>query len=182
MSTNLPDFEKAQYIAEVEPQLATGHGLTGAAWDGVQADGGFWKAMAAGVFGALLGSVAYAAFTLITHIEIGFVALFLGAFIAGAMMNVTGGVGGRRYQISAAALTYLSVTMAVVIEALWQIHAKGTDLSRISLKGYVAMTIMALLWPFLSLRHFVSGAIGLFILFLAMRSAWSVAAGKKPNG
>ena len=116
MSTNLPDFEKAVYVAESEPQLTPGHELTGASWSDQTPDGGFLTAILYGIVAAIIGSFLYAAFTIITHIEIGIVALFLGAFIAGAMMHPTGGVGGRRYQIAAAVLTYLSVSMAEIPE------------------------------------------------------------------
>ena len=73
--------------------------------------------------------------------------------------------------------------MAGVVELLWQLHAKGMDLSRISTKGYVILLRIGLESPFLDLKdRFFSGLIGLFILYLAMQSAWKVAAGNRTNG
>jgi hypothetical protein len=182
MSTELPDFNRAEYVAEPQAQLAPAYEYKGGL-DAQEVRDEFPKALLFGMVAAILGCLAYAAFTIVTHITIGFVALFLGAFIAGAMLHATDGVGGRNYQIAAVVLTYLSVSMAGVVELLWQLHAKGMDLSRISTKGYVILLRIGLESPFLDLKdRFFSGLIGLFILYLAMQSAWKTAAGKRTNG
>ncbi len=177
MSTNLPDFEKAQYVAEPAAPAAE-QGLLETSWDQEPPGGSLGPALLFGVVAAMLGSIAYAAFTIITHIEIGFVALFLGAFIATAMMRGTEGIGGRTYQVIACVLTYLSVCTAYMLEVLWGAHERGRDLSHVN---YVKLAGFGIAAPFLALENFVSGAIGLFILFLAIRSAWKVAAGKVPS-
>ena len=178
MSTELPDFNRAEYVAEPEVQLAPAYEYKGGL-DAQEVSGEFPKALLFGAVAAILGCLAYAAFTIVTHITIGFVALFLGAFIAKAMLRATDGVGGRKYQIAAVVLTYLSVSMADVVELLWQLRAKGMDLSHISTKGYAILVKFGLESPFLDLKDsFFSGLIGLFILYLAMQSAWKVAAGK----
>ena len=182
MSTELPNFNRAEYVAEPEAQLAPAYEYKGDL-DAKEERNDLPMAVLFGTAAAILGCIAYAAFTIVTHITIGFVALFLGAFIAKSMLRATEGVGGRNYQIAAVVLTYLSVSMAELVEILWQLHSRGTDLSHISLRGYAVLTKIGLLSPFLDLTgNFFSGLIGLFILFLAMQSAWKVAAGNRTNG
>jgi hypothetical protein len=182
MSTELPDFNRAEYVAEPEAQLAPAYEYKGGL-DTQEVSGEFPKALLFGMVSAILGCLAYAAFTIVTHITIGFVALFLGAFIAKTMLRATDGVGGRNYQIAAVVFTYLSVSMAVVIELLWQIHSRGMNISHISAKGYTILTKVALESPFLELKESpFNGLIGLFIIFFAMQIAWKTAAGKRSNG
>ena len=111
-----------------------------------------------GTGAAILGCIAYAAFTIVTHITIGFVALFLGAFIAKSMLRATEASGEEKYQIAAVVLTYLSVSMAELVEILWQLHSRGTDLSHISLRGYAVLTKIGLTSPFLDLTGTSSAA------------------------
>ena len=182
MSTELPDFNRAEYVAEPEVQLAPAYEYKGGL-DAQEMRDEFPKALLFGIVAAILGCLAYAAFTIVTHITIGFVALFLGAFIAKAMLRATDGIGGRKYQIAAVAFTYLSVSMAEVVELVWQLHTRGMDISHISTKGYATLAMIGLASPFLDVTSsFFSGLIGLFILYLAMQSAWKVAAGKHTNG
>ena len=182
MSTELPDFNRAEYVAEPQAQLAPAYEYKGGL-DAQEVRDEFPKALLFGIVAAILGCLAYAAFTIVTHITIGFVALFLGAFIAKAMLRATDSVGGRKYQIAAVAFTYLSVSMAEVVELLWQLHTKGMDLSHISTRGYAMLVWIGLESPFLDLKDSLfSGLIGLFILYLAMQSAWKVAAGNRTNG
>jgi hypothetical protein len=182
MSNELPNFNRAEYVAEPEVQLAPAYEYKDTLHT-QNAYGDLPKAVLFGIIAAILGCIAYAAFTIVTHITIGFVALFLGAFIAKSMLRATDGVGGRNYQIAAVVLTYLSVSMAELVEILWQLHSRGTDLSHISLRGYAVLLRIGLTSPFLDLTgNFFSGLIGLFILYLAMQSAWKVAAGTRTNG
>lgn len=74
----------------------------------------FVRAVLFGIGAAIAGLILYAAFGIITGIEIGYVALAVGWLIGKAMRKGSNGVGGRRYQIVAAALTYAAVSMAAV--------------------------------------------------------------------
>ncbi len=74
----------------------------------------FVRAVMFGIGAAILGLILYAAFGIITGIEIGYVALAVGWLIGKAMRKGSKGVGGRRYQITAAVLTYAAVSMAAV--------------------------------------------------------------------
>jgi len=178
MSSEL-NFDKAEYRTEPTPELAPGTELLGSTWNPPAIPENFPKAVLAGTIAAFLGSCAYAGFTILTHIQIGFLGLFLGAFIAGVMMHHSGHVGGRRYQVAAAILTYLSISLSALPEYLFAIHKQGRDLGTLPVEAWTLLSELAIASPFLELTaNFASGAIGLFILFIAIRSAWRAAAGK----
>jgi len=67
-----------------------------------------------GVGGAIVGLILYSAFGIITGIEIGYVALAVGWLVGTAIKKGSNGIGGRRYQIAAVALTYAAVSMSAV--------------------------------------------------------------------
>ena len=74
----------------------------------------FVRALMFGIGAAILGLILYAAFGIITGIKIGYASLAVGWLIGKAMRKDSNGVGGRRYQITAALLTYAAVSMAAV--------------------------------------------------------------------
>jgi hypothetical protein len=74
-----------------------------------------------GVGGALIGLFLYSAFGIITGLAIGYVSLAVGYIVGKAILKGTGGVGGRRYQIAAAALTYAAVSMSAIPIGISQI-------------------------------------------------------------
>ncbi|HVM93380.1 MAG TPA: hypothetical protein VMT67_11245 [Terriglobales bacterium] len=80
------------------------------------------RALLFGIGAAILGMILYATFEIVTGIIIGYVSLAVGWFVGKAMIKGSGGVGGRRYQITAALLTYAAVSMAAV--PVW-IHYAG---------------------------------------------------------
>jgi hypothetical protein len=82
----------------------------------------FTRGLLFGVGAAFLGMILYAAFAITTGIIIGYVSLAVGWLVAKAIMKGSGGIGGRRYQIAAAVLTYAAVSMAAV--PIW-IHYAG---------------------------------------------------------
>jgi hypothetical protein len=67
-----------------------------------------------GIGGAIVGLILYSAFGIITGIEIGYVALAVGWLVGTAIKKGSNGVGGRRYQIAAVALTYAAVSLSAV--------------------------------------------------------------------
>ena len=75
-----------------------------------------------GIGAAIAGLILYAAFAITTGIIIGYVSLAVGWMVGKAILKGSGGVGGRRYQITAALLTYSAVSMAAV--PIW-IHYAG---------------------------------------------------------
>jgi hypothetical protein len=177
MSTNLPDFDKAQYV--VEPGvIAAPDELVGSSWDGHEGHDDFVRALVYGIGAAIVGCLLYAGFTIVTHIQIGYVAVGVGYLVGKAMLYATGGIGGRRYQIAAVVLTYLSVAMAEVPEILYSLHKRGMDLSHVSTRGMLTLTRFGLTSPFQGLTEGIGGLLGLFILFIGMRAAWSLTAGR----
>jgi predicted lipid-binding transport protein (Tim44 family) len=74
----------------------------------------FVRGLAFGFGGAILGLILYSGFTIITGIVIGYVSLAVGWIIAKAIKIGSRGIGGRRYQVAAAAFTYAAVSMAAI--------------------------------------------------------------------
>jgi hypothetical protein len=72
------------------------------------------RALLFGIGAAIVGMILYATFTIATGIIIGYASLAVGWVVGTAMMKGSSGVGGRRYQIAAALLTYAAVSMAEV--------------------------------------------------------------------
>lgn len=160
----------------------------------------FVRALAFGIPAAILGLIGYAAFEIMTHLTIGYLALGVGYLVAKAMLIGSGGIGGRRYQIAAVILTYAAVSMAAIPVALTEIskHRQAhetsaqtsTDdgqneqqssqppkqkMSRGQALAYLGF--LGLASPFLDLESPVNGLIGLVILFVGIRIAWKMTAG-----
>src|SRR5215467_4892264 len=87
----------------------------------------FVRALLFGVGAAILGLILYATFGIITGIEIGYVSLAVGWLIGKAMRKGSNGVGGRRYQIVAAGLTYAAVSMAAIPIYISQVSKEKAD-------------------------------------------------------
>jgi hypothetical protein len=164
-----------------------------------------------GVGGAIAGLILYSAFGIITGIEIGYVALAVGWLVGTAIKKGSNGVGGRRYQIAAVALTYAAVSLsaiplgisymmkekkpavattasasssgnpatdpnatrsssdpAIVVPPVKQQRSLGTVVGALIFAGLAS--------PFLELQGGFSGIIGLVIIFVGMRIAWTVTA------
>jgi hypothetical protein len=74
----------------------------------------FVRGVMFGVGGAVLGMTLYAAFSILTGLIIGYVALAVGYIVAKAIKMGSRGMGGQRYQIAAALLTYAAVSIAAI--------------------------------------------------------------------
>jgi hypothetical protein len=161
----------------------------------------FVRAILFGVGGALLGLILYSAFSILTGIIIGYVSLAVGWLVGSAIRKGSQGVGGRRYQLAAVALTYAAVSLSAIpigISYYWKEDrpktaqaeasrpAAGTSASlapeatprqKKSFGTAVAALLLAgLASPFLELQGGVSGIIGLVILFVGIRIAWKMTA------
>jgi uncharacterized protein (DUF983 family) len=155
----------------------------------------FVRAIAFGIAGAVAGFALYVICALTTGLVIGWVSLAVG-FIVGKAMNFgSGGVGGRRYQITAVLLTYLAVSMSAVPIAIHQMrqHQAQTQAQAPAQSGEKAvvpkgqhmslaralgvLTLLGVASPFLDLQNPVHGVIGLVILFVGIRFAWRFTAG-----
>ncbi|SRR6266567_274499 len=136
----------------------------------------FVRAAIFGSVGAVVGMAVYAGIVVATGWTIGYLALGVGYIIAKAMMKGSDNVGGRRYQILAAALTYAAISVSSVIIYAFTIGPKAAD------KGAFALRLLfiGLASPVLELMESpVSGLIGLIILFVGIRIAWSMTAGTR---
>lgn len=135
----------------------------------------FAGALLLGAIAALLGLVAYAAFTIVTGFYIGYVALGVGYMVGKAIRYGSGGVGGRSYQIAAVLLTYASIALAAIPIAIWPRdggHIAWEHLAPAAGK----LLILGLASPLLELRSPVHGLLGGVILFIGLRIAWRLTA------
>jgi predicted lipid-binding transport protein (Tim44 family) len=82
----------------------------------------FVRALMFGIGAAILGLIGYAAFSIITGIQIGYLSLAVGWLIGKAMRTGSRGIGGLRYQIAAALFTYAAVSMAAIPIYLSQVN------------------------------------------------------------
>jgi hypothetical protein len=141
-------------------------------------EGSFIQGLVLGVIAAAVGLAFYAAFTIITHFYVGYVALAVGWLVGSAIKFGSKGVGGPKYQIAAVALTYAAISLAEVPILVARAMEHGA--SEIDWAG---MAPKLILWgiasPFLELQSGVFGIIGLIILFVGLRIAWRVTAAKR---
>lgn len=82
----------------------------------------FSRALLFGLAAAIVGCIGYALFEILTGIMLGWIALGVGFLVGFAMKKGSRGIGGRRYQITAALLTYAAVAVAFIPVAL---HESG---------------------------------------------------------
>jgi len=111
----------------------------------------------------------YAGFTIVTHLYLGYVAVFVGWLVGKAMLKGSKGVGGPSYQRTAALLTYLSISLAAVPIRVFT-FAFASDMRWGS--EIVPLITWGLLSPILYLQYPFVGFIGLILLFVGMRTAW----------
>jgi hypothetical protein len=163
----------------------------------------FIRGIILGIAGSVLGLILYSTFTIVTKIEIGYVSLAVGWIVAKAIKWGSGGIGGRRYQIAAVALTYAAVSLAAIPIYIFTKEDKpaeskqapnasgdpaksdsasgstnGPDTSAPAgiLKGIGLLFLIGLASPFLELADPFHGAIGLVILFVGLNIAWRMTA------
>ncbi len=161
----------------------------------------YTRALLYGIGAAIVGLILYAVFEIETGLIIGYLSLAVGWMVGKAMMKGSNGLGGRRYQITAALLTYAAVSMAAI--PIW-IHYAGQQRQQAQHqqqqlsgdqressseseteseaapakprvnrgKALLQLAFLGLASPFLELSDPLHGLIGLFILFIGIRIAW----------
>jgi len=74
----------------------------------------FGRAILFGIGGAFLGLALYSVVGIVTGLAIGYVSLAVGYIVGKVMMIGSWGIGGRRYQVAAAAFTYAAVSLSAI--------------------------------------------------------------------
>ena len=151
----------------------------------------FVRGVLLGIGGAILGLVLYVAVALTTGLIIGFVSLAVGYIVGKAVVMGSGGLGGRRYQVAAVLLTYIAVSLAAVPIAIsQQMKQRSAQHAQVSgsatanapkvspAKAVATLTLLGLASPFLDVADPAHGIIGLIILFVGIRIAWKITAGR----
>jgi membrane glycosyltransferase len=141
----------------------------------------------------------YAAITLSLNFTIGYFALGVGWMVGAAMKKASSGLGGKRYQVAAALLTYLAISAAgvpVLIHAINKdVEKHNQELAARSLQndadavGTAEVKVRmdwskvqgllikyAVASPFMELEDGVSGIIGLVIIAVGVSIAWRMTA------
>src|SRR5262245_57079926 len=157
----------------------------------------FVRGLVFGCIGAILGLILYSVVGIVTGLEIGYVSLAVGYIVGKAIMFGSAGIGGRRYQIAALVLTYAAVSISAIPIAISQSVKEGSHQTEKSqdpasaesssaplgavgvVTSLVVLALFGLASPLLGLSNPLSGLIGLVILYVGLRIAWSSTAGAK---
>jgi hypothetical protein len=153
-----------------------------------------FRAVIYGAGAALAGCLLYAA-VLAMGVQIGIVALAVGWMVGKAIRHASYGIGGRRQQILAVALTYFAISTSFVPAAFMVrmkhaarpaarrqpapaiVHDQTTTTPSAGSPGeaMAELLVLATISPFLELGSSpVSGLISLFILFVGLQRAWAM--------
>jgi hypothetical protein len=138
----------------------------------------FVRALTYGIGAAVVGLIGYALIAILLQgWVISYMSIGVGWLVGTAMMKGSNGVGGRRYQVAAALLTYAAVSMAEI--PIW-IHFAGGHVNVMSLGTRLGrLALLGLASPFTQLSgNPFWGLMGLLILFFGMRIAWRIADGR----
>lgn len=90
-----------------------------------------------GLAAAMLGAAIYYSFVTITDFELGLIAIVSGYLVGWAVRRGAGGRGGRRLQVAAVAMTYVS--MALAYTPLVTMHPSDEELARAATAPEYAM-------------------------------------------
>ena len=80
----------------------------------------FVRGVIFGIGGAILGLILYSVFGIVTGMVFGLVSLAVGYIVGQAIKMGSSGIGGRRYQLAAAFLTYAAVSMSAIPMYIYQ--------------------------------------------------------------
>ena len=142
----------------------------------------FVRGVLLGFVAALIGTAAYAAFTILTHIYLGYLAFGVGWFIGRAIMKGSRNLGGLHYQLAALVLTYFSISTAAIpitIHAILQNPSFRFTLGQVIRVAWPTLLWRGLASPFLQLANSpFNGAIGVLILLGALSIAWRITSPK----
>jgi hypothetical protein len=165
----------------------------------------FARALLLGGCGAVLGLILYSTVAILTGWTIGYLALAVGWLVGKGIQKGSNGLGGRRYQIAAVALTYAAISFsAIPVGISYALHHRPATVNKTASENpfpednqqptaapkreiHVGPLIGQLLFmglasPFLAFTgNFGSAALGLFILFIGLRIAWTMTQARALN-
>ncbi|HKO47204.1 MAG TPA: hypothetical protein VJV79_05750 [Polyangiaceae bacterium] len=193
-------FERAEFEGQATPALACAfcnQPLTGQYWqistraacagcrasiaqqlDLSQSSASLLRASVYGVLAALAGSITWIAIEKLFHIQIGIVAIGVGYLVGKAVRKGSGGLGGKRYQVLAIALTYAAIALASLPDLMQAVAqrsaaedsaASGPPSVSAFIWGCALLLGVALASPFL---QGTENLIGLFIIGIGLYEAW----------
>jgi hypothetical protein len=189
-------FERAEFDGQAPPTLACAFcnkPLAGQYWqiatrpaceqcrgsiarelDSSRSGQSFLRALGYGSLAALVGCIGWIAIEKLFHVQIGFVAIGVGYLVGKAVRKGSGGLGGKRYQALALALTYAAIALASLPELLEAVRQRadassGAASGAPSLSGWALLLGIALASPFL---QGTENIIGLFIIGIGLYEAW----------
>ena len=141
------------------------------------------RALLGGGIGGIVGAGIYYAVLALTDIQIGLVAIVVGLLVGFGVRWGSGGVGGRRYQVLAAAITYVAIVSTYVpffVEE-FQKQSEATETAAVEpevevtaatfLLALAAVILFVLASPFLA---GIQNVIGILIIGFALYEAWRV--------
>jgi len=168
----------------------------------------FVRGLLLGAGGAFVGLILYATVAIVTGWTIGYLALAVGWLVGKGMIKGSNGLGGRRYQIAAVLLTYAAISMAAIPVGISYaikhqhaaVHKQASENSfpgdaqspqttpvpkpQIHVSALLGkLALWGLASPFLEFTggNVGGAALGLFILFIGLRIAWTMTAAKPLN-
>jgi hypothetical protein len=164
----------------------------------------FLRGLLFGVGAAILGLILYSTVAVATGWTIGYLGLAVGWLVGKGMIKGSNGLGGRRYQIAAVILTYFAISLsAIPVGISYAMKHRPASVGRQAPGSpdstndnasqpasssahetqFGAFAGQLLLYgvasPFLEFTgNIASAAIGLFILFIGLRIAWTMTAAR----
>jgi hypothetical protein len=157
--------------------------------------GAFIKAAVLGGGAGVVGAAIYYAVIAIAHLEIGIVAILIGYMVGYSVRRGVNGRGGLRFQVLAAALTYMAVALAYTPVAIQEAMREAKPAAQATAiaapdverpaparpgKARLALDVIFLSGLMLALPVLVvigsmpSGLISALIIFFGMRQAWKM--------
>ena len=135
------------------------------AGEGSSRAGRIGKSLALGFLAAVLGAAIWYGIAAAFNLEIGLVAILIGWMVGRAVQMGSGGRGGRRYQVAAALLAYLSIVMSYA--------ALGFREADDPFNPFMLLVLLVL--PVIAnLASMPGGIIGLAIMGFGIHQAWKM--------
>ncbi len=140
-------------------------------------EGGFVRFLKAAVFGiggGLAGAAAYTAVLALTHINLALITILIGYLVGKMVRKGSGNRGGIGYQIMAVAITYLSIGLSIMADALITVSSQPHN----PLAVAIACVIGSFSAPITSA---IESPLGGLITFFGLMQAWKMNKGVVVN-